>query len=172
MGQPNTKPDVSVPTPSLGVKEPADFLMDSTVTLLRALDGSRQRAAVGLGVNVTELRVLSRLAEAGHVTPSQLADGMAMTSGAITAISDSLVKAGLIERNAHPTDRRRNLLSLTTEGNAKMDGLYQGFTETLRRSVANYSVEQQSVAATMLLTIASSLSALPAPDETEADSSR
>lgn len=162
-----TKPDPSTPTSSSGAKEPADFLMDSTVTLLRALDGSRQRSAASIGVNVTELRVLSRIAEAGHVIPSQLADGMAMTSGAITAISDSLVKAGFVERTAHPTDRRRNLLSLTEEGNATMDRLYQGFTETLSRSVANYSDEQQSIMATMLIAMASSLSATPSSYETD-----
>ena len=157
MSRSTVEPELPTPPPSLGARDPADFLMDSTVTLLRALDGSRHRSAASIGVNVTELRVLSRIAEAGYVTPSQLADGMAMTSGAITAISDSLIKAGLVERNAHPTDRRRNLLSLTDEGNARMDDLYQGFTETLRRSVANYSEEQQSVMATMLIAMATSL---------------
>lgn len=139
-------------------EESADFLMNSTVTLLRALDASRQRSAATIGVSVSELRVLSRVAEAGYATPSRLADTMGMTSGAITAISDSLITAGLVQRNAHPTDRRRNLLSLTERGNREMDMQYRVFTETLRGSVANYSQEQQSVLATMLLTMASSLS--------------
>ena len=167
MPQSKSEPELAVSSPSLGAKEPADFLMDSTVVLLRALDGSRQRSALSIGVNVTELRVMSRLAEAGHATPSQLADSMNMTSGAITAISDSLASAGLIERSAHPSDRRRHLLSLTDEGNAKMDGLYRGFTRTLRQSVANYSIEQQSIMATMLIAMAASLSDAPASYEAD-----
>ncbi len=145
--------------------ESAIFLVDSTVELLRALDASRHRSASGLGISASGLRVMSRLADSGLLTPSQLSESMNMTTGALTAIGDSLAAAGLVQRNVHPHDRRRHLLSLTALGSARMAELYREFGVTLTRSVERFSQEQHSALASMMIAMAAALNARAAAPE-------
>jgi len=70
------------------------------------------------GVTVAEWVFLRALYDAGGVAPSQLADRMAMTKGAISKLSDRLLEKSLIERCANPDDRRAHTLALNREGRA------------------------------------------------------
>jgi DNA-binding MarR family transcriptional regulator len=70
------------------------------------------------GVTVAEWVFLRALYEAGRVAPSQLAEGMAMTKGAISKLADRLLEKSLIERRANPDDKRAHTLALNQEGRA------------------------------------------------------
>ncbi len=132
-------------------------LVHSTVKFLRALDSSRHRAAVGMGVSASQLRVLSRLTDSKLLTPSQLADDMMMTSGALTAICDQLVASGLVERTTNPRDRRSLLLSLSATGKAQMDASFRGFGENLSRATASYSPAEREMLSSMMIAMADAL---------------
>ncbi|RDJ04267.1 MarR family winged helix-turn-helix transcriptional regulator [Rhizobium grahamii] len=68
------------------------------------------------GVAVSEWVFLRALYDAERVQPSHLAEGMGMTKGAISKLSDRLFEKSLIERHANPDDRRAHTLALNAAG--------------------------------------------------------
>lgn len=69
-------------------------------------------------VTVAEWVLLRTLHGQGAVAPSQLAERMGLTRGAITKLADRLVEKTLLARVANPDDRRAQTLSLTARGAA------------------------------------------------------
>jgi DNA-binding MarR family transcriptional regulator len=66
-----------------------------------------QSVADRLKINVTDLQCLVVVMSAGPMTAGQLAEATGLTTGAITGVVDRLEKAGLVQREDHPADRRR-----------------------------------------------------------------
>ncbi|HXA28142.1 MAG TPA: MarR family transcriptional regulator [Candidatus Angelobacter sp.] len=66
-----------------------------------------QSVAERLKINVTDLQCLAVVMSAGPMTAGQLAEATGLTTGAITGVIDRLEKARLVQREDHPTDRRR-----------------------------------------------------------------
>lgn len=52
----------------------------------------------------------------GGMTLGELSRRMMVSNGNVTGLADRLVAVGLLDRRASPTDRRAQLVSLTTEG--------------------------------------------------------
>ena len=50
------------------------------------------------------------------LTPSALADNLGITRGTVTGLLDGLERDGLVERVAHPEDRRMLMIRLTDKG--------------------------------------------------------
>lgn len=67
------------------------------------------------GLDPTDLYVMNILELAGEMTPSEIAERTALTSGAVTKLVDRLVRAGLVQRFPHPTDRRRIVLRMVDD---------------------------------------------------------
>lgn len=74
---------------------------------------------------------MARIAEAEGVTPKQLADDLEVTTGAITAITNSLVAKGLIVRLENPRDRRSLVMKLTDPGHSVMEVAYRQYQDAL-----------------------------------------
>lgn len=70
------------------------------------------------GVTVAEWVFLRALYDAERVAPSQLAEGMGMTKGAISKLADRLLAKSLIKRQANPDDKRAHTLTLNVAGRA------------------------------------------------------
>ncbi len=70
------------------------------------------------GVTVAEWVVMRQLLEEKALAPSQLADRMGMTRGAISKLADRLIAKSMLVRAADPTDGRAQTLALTTSGRA------------------------------------------------------
>jgi DNA-binding MarR family transcriptional regulator len=70
------------------------------------------------GVTVAEWVIMRRLLGGSGMAPSQLADSIGMTRGAITKLADRLIDKELIARRADPQDGRAQTLVLTTRGRA------------------------------------------------------
>lgn len=73
----------------------------------------RERA-VTLGLTAAQATALREMT--GPMTMRELAERMSCEPSNATFIVDKLEKQGLIERRAHPTDRRSRHLVLTVEG--------------------------------------------------------
>ena len=87
--------------------------MTSPAELLTALrrfglENDRLDAMVArrLGAPSIEFKAMDHLQEAGELTPGQLGDRLALSSGAVTALIDRLERLGWAERTPHPSDRR------------------------------------------------------------------
>ncbi|MEV5705243.1 MarR family transcriptional regulator [Actinoallomurus sp. NPDC052274] len=76
-------------------------------------DHVRERA-VSLGLTAAQATALREMT--GPMTMRELAERMSCEPSNATFVVDKLEKLGLIERRAHPTDRRARQLVLTPEG--------------------------------------------------------
>lgn len=70
------------------------------------------------GVTVAEWVFMRALYDVERVAPSQLAEVMGMTKGAISKLADRLLEKSLIERQANPDDKRAHTLALKAAGQA------------------------------------------------------
>ena len=85
-------------------------------------DHVRERA-VALGLTAAQATALRELT--GPMTMRELAERMTCEPSNATFVVDKLEKQGLIERRAHPTDRRARHLVLTAEGTALRERLLE-----------------------------------------------
>jgi DNA-binding MarR family transcriptional regulator len=74
-------------------------------------------------VTVAEWAVMRVLHGRDPMPPSQLADEMGMTRGAITKLADRLIAKALAVRKASPNDGRSQTLHLTDKGTYLVPGL-------------------------------------------------
>jgi DNA-binding MarR family transcriptional regulator len=83
----------------------------------RRLDIAMSRLMVAfsraMGISVPEMIALEHLDASGGLGPSELARRLQMTTGAVTALVDRLEASGHVARAAHPSDRRRIVISRT-----------------------------------------------------------
>ena len=73
------------------------------------------RETLGLGRGMGRIKVLMRLTE-GPLTLRDIAEFTGVDAPYATLIVDNLEARGLVERTAHPGDRRRKLVTLTPAG--------------------------------------------------------
>lgn len=103
--------------------------MVEAVSALRSLTlaGERFRHAVAehFGADVSATMAMSHLSSFGPLSPRELATKMGLTPSTVTALLDRLEAAGMTSRAAHPTDRRRVVISLTEPGQALLAWVQQ-----------------------------------------------
>ena len=86
----------------------AELFNDATMTLFMK--------KFNLNVNISQILALSKLKEEGPQKPSTLALALGYTSGAITKLTNNLVKDGYILREHQKNDRRVVLITITKKG--------------------------------------------------------
>lgn len=96
------------------------LLLESHARLTRVL-GAELEAACGLPLTWYDVLIRLGRAPEGHLTMSQLAGEVSLTSGGITRLVDRMVAAGYLERSSCPTDRRSIHVGLTAAGRRKLD---------------------------------------------------
>lgn len=96
------------------------------------------------GVTVAEWAVMREMLEAGSVNPSQLAQRLGMTRGAISKLVDRLCHKELAERRSFGTDRRYQSVALTAKGAKLVPKLAQLADENDREFFGHLPTEQQS----------------------------
>jgi DNA-binding MarR family transcriptional regulator len=94
-----------------------------------------QAVAERLGLNRTDLHVVTLLHDAGSMTAGEIAQATNLTTGAITAVIDRLEKSGYAQRERDPVDRRRVVVKLRLERRRQ---IAQVFLPLLRRSTDIY----------------------------------
>ena len=70
------------------------------------------------GYTLAQVHTIEVLGVQGPLRMKELADKLGITTGTLTVQIEKLVKANLIERCAHPTDRRAIVVTLTELGQA------------------------------------------------------
>jgi DNA-binding MarR family transcriptional regulator len=68
-----------------------------------------------LSLNITDHKCLDLIERMGPMTAGQLAKITGLTTGAITGVIDRLEKAGYVQRERDPQDRRRVIVSLVPD---------------------------------------------------------
>lgn len=112
--------------------------MATPVELLTALrrfglenDRLDSMVARRLGAPPAEFKAMDHLQEAGELTAGQLADRLALTTGAITALIDRLERLGWAKRVPHPSDRRSVIVRKATGSGSEAMKIYGPFAGAL-----------------------------------------
>lgn len=88
--------------------------------LERSVEGALERHGLSLG-QFDILATLRRHGKKGGLTPTQLLESVALSSGGMTARLDALADAGYIARKPNPDDRRMVVIELTVKGRRVID---------------------------------------------------
>lgn len=107
-------------------------------------EAHRLQAAVGerLDLHVTDLACLAALRTDPGLTAGELAQRLAITSGAVTRMTDRLAERGYVRRVVDPADRRRVLLEVTGAAVSEVGPVYQSILAGLADSAAACTDEQ------------------------------
>lgn len=130
----------------------------AAILFVRALERNREKIATDHGLSASELRALFWVAEQGSVQPRDLATHMEMTTGGITAVSHRLVEMDLLERVAHPNDRRSLYLELTELGHSTMKQMHSEFNHMIEESTAALSEDELTAFEAALTAVAGEVS--------------
>ena len=130
--------------------------MATTADLLAALrrfgledDRLDALAARRVGAPPVEFKAMDHLLEAGELTPSELSDRLALTSGAVTALIDRLERLGWVGREPNPGDRRSIVIRPTPLTN-EAEQIYAPFAAALARSAAKLTAAERDAAVRFL----------------------
>ena len=104
-----------------------------------AYDGAVSRR---MGVNRTDLACLDVLERAGPMTAGHLAEMVALSPGAVTAVLDRLEEAGYARRIRDPDDRRRVLAEVTPKMKRASERLYGPMAELAARELEAYTTDE------------------------------
>jgi DNA-binding MarR family transcriptional regulator len=97
--------------------EPATARLNySAYRLARALNRFTENAALAHGVTLSQFLVLQVLGEGVPMSNAQLARRTFVSAQAAHTVSNELIESGLVERGAHPSNKRIRLVQLTERG--------------------------------------------------------
>jgi DNA-binding MarR family transcriptional regulator len=99
-------------------------------------------AARHVGAPPVEFKAMDHLLEAGELTPGELSNRLALTSGAVTALVDRLERLGWVAREPHPSDRR-SIVVRRTRAKTEAEQVYAPFAAVLERAAAKLTAAER-----------------------------
>jgi DNA-binding MarR family transcriptional regulator len=105
----------------------------------------RAVATEELDISVEQFHIL-RFIRRGHDSVSELAEARNISRPAVSSGVDALVQKGLVARTPDQEDRRRIDLSLTPEGSALLDSVFQNTREWMKASMVDLTAEELETA--------------------------
>lgn len=130
-----------------------EYTAEDITWATRRLDIAMSRLMVAfsraVGISVPEMIALEHLDASGGIGPSELARRLQMTTGAVTALVDRLEASGHVARAAHPSDRRRIVITRTEKADEDITAevapmvmeilvLAESFTDAQRQAVGRF----------------------------------
>jgi DNA-binding MarR family transcriptional regulator len=109
--------------------------------LATAVIAFHEAGARRLGMTAAERKCAGIIAEQGGVTPKQLSEATALSTGAITGIVDRLERAGYAIREPNPGDRRSVIVRPRNTERLARESLpiFKSLTEAMNGLKARYS---------------------------------
>jgi DNA-binding MarR family transcriptional regulator len=127
----------------------ADLLSAVTVAARRhyaAYSLFNQALADRLGLHPTDLQCVSLLdLEPEPLTTGEIAKLTGLTSGSATRLVDRLERAHLVERRPDPQDRRKTLVSLTTQRGAELEAAWHAPGSAFAEALDGFTDEDLAV---------------------------
>lgn len=119
-------------------------MLDMLRTVLDTSHRVHPALARRAGLTQTEVAVLEHVMET-PAGPSELAARLGVTTAAMSGIVDRLQSRGHVERQPHPTDRRRTAVLCTAGGREELMGHLMPMFLELARIDATMSPEERAV---------------------------
>ena len=99
-------------------------------------------------------RLLAALEEFGPASQATLGRGTGIDRSDVTAALVELEERGLVQRSVNPADRRRNVVSITAAGTARLEELDAVVDTIQERLLAPLSAEERRQFVTLIRRIA------------------
>jgi len=133
------RPDVDVSSAAV---------VNRVLRLARYLENDLNAVAAHYGLShkgdFDTLAALRRRGSEQQLSPTQLAEAALITTGGMTSRLDRLEKAGYLEREADPDDRRALLVHLTEAGEAIVDEILDANVESQQQSLRAIDATQRA----------------------------
>jgi MarR family transcriptional regulator, 2-MHQ and catechol-resistance regulon repressor len=115
--------------------------LNAFIKLQRAAESVsvRVHAALPSDLTVTQFGVLESLHHIGPLCQSELAGKLLKSGGNLTLVVDNLEKAGYVQRERDPADRRFVVVKLTPKGQTFIAGLFPKVVANVTREMASLS---------------------------------
>jgi DNA-binding MarR family transcriptional regulator len=91
--------------------------------LEREVDLALSSQTACCGVTIAQCHLLLAVEEAGEPSVSEIAALLELDASTLSRTVDALVRTGFLSRREDPANRRRQLVSLSPEGKAKVDSI-------------------------------------------------
>jgi DNA-binding MarR family transcriptional regulator len=125
----------------------ATYTADEITEATRRLDVAMSRLTVAfardVGISVPELIALENLDTDGGLGPSELARRLQLSTGAVTALVDRLEASGHAARTAHPSDRRRVVVTRTAKASDDLSDETAMMVAEIHRLAGSLSPEER-----------------------------
>lgn len=108
--------------------------------------------------------VLYFLAENDGCTQQHICNNLAIDKTAMVKVIDYLIKAGYIDRNVNPADRREHFIVLTKKGTKHTEEIVEAFKSIDDKIFADISKTEKDIFIKVLCRLTSSLEILPSND--------
>ena len=102
------------------------------------------------GITIPEWRVIAWVAERGGITQQAICAHSRMDKVTVSRAVIALADRGLMERRAHPQDRRSHLLALTSDGKRLYAAIAPKALELEGRIFSHFDAEEVEVFLSML----------------------
>lgn len=137
------------------------WLVTDTARLLRTVFDRRVR---GLGLTRPQWLAIVRLKRRPGASQSELADMMEIEKAPAGRIVDRMEEKSLIERRAHPADRRINRIYLTLRGERLFDAISPLSEQTVQDALSELSAREQEVLTHLLSRVKTTLAGFAESD--------
>lgn len=121
---------------------------------LRALDASLdlldEGVARSFGIRRGDLRAMELVSRGGRLTAGQLADGLSVTTGAVTGLIDRMERMGYFRREDDPKDRRKVVVLLTPKAKARERRAFERLGRDTERMLSSYRADELALIADFL----------------------
>ena len=128
--------------------------VDALLRLQKAEEGELERVRAASGLSTNEFHATRYLLQAqrdGRDTgPKDLVVMLAISNASVTNIIDRLELLGLLERRAHPGDRRAQLLVPTRTAALRIENAFRAFHETVVAIVDRLDPTEAGIVARVL----------------------
>jgi DNA-binding MarR family transcriptional regulator len=118
--------------------------------LARAMNCAITGLSQALDVTPAQVKVLLQLSRNEQMSVGEIADALVVSMPAASEIVDRLVETGHVLRAPDPVDRRRVIVSATTESQLAIDRLVDLRRSQVRRALLRLSPEERPVASRTL----------------------
>lgn len=115
-----------------------------------AVEAHASRDIARHDLTTTEFGVLEALLHKGPILLGELQRRVLVSSGGMTYVVDRLVRKGLVERRACPSDRRATYAALTPAGEDLMKRIFPEHAAAMERALSGLSDDEKETATDLL----------------------
>jgi DNA-binding MarR family transcriptional regulator len=134
-----------------GELSPADRVADAFRRAIAMIVLFNEQVAQRTGLSLTESQFMHLLGLHGAMTPTELGRESGLASGTVTGVLDRLEELGFVQRQRHPSDRRKVVVVLDeARVNAELAPHYAGQAALLSGVTARFEPAELEVIADFL----------------------